>query len=140
MRGIGATILVALVLGLAAAVAAQPQPKPEPGSEVILGGKLLWIFRATAGGKSPAQRADACIRRSVDILSDPAVSEKDIKIVVPKKGAEPQIQVGKYLFVTVTMADAKANKIDPMTLAKTWSKNLSAALNIARVHRPEEKH
>jgi len=140
MKGIAVAVAAALTIGLAAAVAAQPQPKPEPGGEVILGGKLLWIFRASAGGKSPGERADACVRRSVEILSDPSVSEKDIKIVVPKKGAEPQIQVGKYLFVTVTMADAKANKIDPMGLAKVWAKNLSAALKIARVHRPEEKH
>jgi len=139
MKTIATAVMAALAAGLVAAALAA-QPKSQPGGEVILGGKLLWIFRASAGGKSPGERADACVSRSVEILSDPAVTEKDIKIVVPKKGAEPQIQVGKYLFVTVTMGDAKANKIDPMGLAKMWSKNLSAALNIARVHRPEEKH
>ena len=114
----------------ASASAAQPASSSEPQGRVVLG-TVLWTFRASAGGFSPAQRADVCIARSVDILSDPGVSEKDIKIVVPKRGAEPEIWVGKHLFVTVTRADAKVNQIDPMSLAKIWARNLDGGLRIA---------
>jgi len=144
MKGISRVVFAvfaacALSGALAAAAPAQPKAVAEPRADVILGGKLLWIFRAGAGGLSPMQRADACVRRSVEILSDPAASEKEIKIVVPKRGDEPQIWVRKHLFVTVTVADAKINGIDPMGLAKIWAKKLYEGLSIARVHRPEEK-
>lgn len=124
-------LLVALTCAAAPALAAE-QP------DVVMGGKVILTFRAAAGGRTPLERAHILTQRCVDILSDPAVTEKDVKIVTPKRGAEPKIYAGSHLFVTVTRADAKVNEADMQTLAKKWAKNLHDAFAIARVHRPEE--
>lgn len=128
-------LLPMLMLVAFAATVAPAQEKPE----VVLGGKVLMVLRATAGGKTPLERAVILRQRCVDILSDPGVTEDHVKIITPKKGGEPAIYVGKHIFVTVSRADAEANKVDMQTLAKIWARNLREGLSIARVHRPEEK-
>ncbi len=124
-------LLIAFTLAALPAFAAE---RPD----VVLGGKVILTFRATAARMSPLRRANILTQRCVDILSDPGVTERDVKIVTPRKSGEPSIYVGKHLFVTVTRADAKANQADMQTLAKVWAKNLHDAFAIARVHRPEE--
>ena len=133
MQIIGVVALALMVTAAVAATASAAQPS-EPQGRVVLG-TVLWTFRASAGGFSPAQRADVCTARGVDILSDEGISEKDVKIVVPKRGAEPEIWVGKYLFVTVTRADASVNRIGLMGLARIWARNLAGGMRIAmRAH------
>jgi hypothetical protein len=126
-------VLLPLALALTALVALAAE-RPD----VVLGGKVILTFRASAGGKTPLQRAIIVTKRCVDILSDQGVTEKDVRIVTAKKGAEPQIYAGKYLFVTVTRADAEANKTDMQALAKVWAKNFAAGLAIARI-RPQQE-
>jgi len=129
--------LLPTLLIIAFAMVALPALAEEK-PEVVLGGKVIMVFRASAGGRTPMERAVILRQRCVDILSDPGVTEDHVKIVTPKRG-EPTIYVGKHIFVTVSRADAAANKADMQTLAKTWAKNLYEGFSIARVHRPEEK-
>jgi len=129
--------LLPTLLLFAFALTAMPALAEEK-PEVVLGGKVIMVFRASAGGKTPMERAVILRQRCVDILSDPGVTEDHVKIVTPKRG-EPTIYVGNHIFVTVSRADAAANKADMQTLAKIWAKNLYEGFSIARVHRPEEK-
>ena len=123
--------LILAVAWEALAVAAPPSTPPEE-TRVTLGGVLVVQFRAASGGFSPVRRAATMENRIVEILSRPDLTPDAVRVTPGKGGRSATITVGPILLVTVTEADAQANRSTPMKLATTWAESFRRGYAEAR--------
>lgn len=97
---------------------------------VAFGGVTLFEIKATAGGKTPAQRVAEVEVRLVDILSETKILNTDVVVKADK--SERKILVKNRLLVTVTKEDAAFHKTTIDKLAKNWRDQI--AKKIVNMH------
>jgi hypothetical protein len=88
-----------------------------------------YLFNVRDGGPyTIQQRTDILQSRAVDLLSE---GNKFSQIITKKFGNDVAIYTDGFLFVTVTEADAKANKTTTDKLAAIWIRRVQNLLPLA---------
>lgn len=106
--------------------AASPASTTAP-ADVTASGVVLFRIWATSGNQTPQQRADTVQARLVDILSEPDLRPRDIRVAASGRN-EAQILVRRHLLVTATAEDGKANGKTALAQANAWADSLRTAL------------
>lgn len=114
------------VLVLVALVA--PAISQQTPSDVAFGGEYFFRFRASAGGLSSEERAMALQVRFTLVFTRLLAQGKPLTVQVHSLGAVKSISVAGVPFVTVTVADARANQMTVEQLANVWANNLTQGL------------
>ena len=114
-------VLTAVLAVHAAAQQTREAPQPEVWS--VAGREVLRI-RVAVGGVGPRQRVEILDQRLTDILSaaEAPIGVADIEMEV--HGNTVTITVLGELLVTVSQADADANKTTTERLGKVWLSNI----------------
>ncbi len=99
------------------------------GAAVTLKGQTLFTLHEGLGSISAAERAEVVSRRLERLASSPLHS---VNPTVEKSAGGWLVSVGKQPVISVTEADAKAEKTDAQTLAKRWAGVMGAALARSR--------
>lgn len=115
--------VVTIVLCLGSFASAQQVP-----TDVAFGGEFFFRFRASAGGLEPEIRASVLQGRLTQVFSHLMEQGEPISVEVRSHGDFLSIWVSGVLFVTVTKADAKANKTSLSSLANIWRHNIEIGL------------
>jgi len=110
------------------AVLVAPAISQQTPSDVAFGGEYFFRFRASAGGLSPEERAAALQVRFTLVFTRLLAQGKPLTVRVHSLGAVKSISVADIPFVTVTVADAKANQMTVEQLANVWANNLDQGL------------
>ena len=116
---IGAAFVLALVVLVVPAVAGD-------NNEIVVANGVVLRVRVAPPGMTVHERALIVERRLVNILSYEELSPPDVQIKGNPKW--PGLWVGSHLLITVTLADAQANKATPIQLAKMWEANVRRQL------------
>ncbi|MCC2668424.1 MAG: hypothetical protein K0Q72_895 [Armatimonadetes bacterium] len=122
----------ALALALAASALAAPRVEVvsvKQGARLLVGGKLIALFRTPNGTLSPKGRADYAARRLTELLGD-GVGAEDIS--VRSRGEDWGVYANGGLVMIATAEEAKERKQDPEAVARLWAANLKEALPGAR--------
>lgn len=116
-------VVVTIMLCLGSFVSAQQVP-----TDVAFGGEFFFRFRASAGSLEPEIRASVLQERLTQVFSRLMEQGEPISVKVRSHGNFLSIWVSGVLFVTVTKADAKANKTSLSSLANIWCHNIESGL------------
>ncbi len=100
---------------------------------VYLGGFMLLRMRTPAGGFSAEQRAAALQMRANALLQ---LGKGIPKVTTVRAGKDVNILTDRNLFVTVTQADARANRTTVDKLAAIWANRLRTILPQATPEKP----
>jgi small-conductance mechanosensitive channel len=111
------------LLALLAAPALAQQPKG--AAAVVLKGQTLFTLHAGVGSITAAERADVVNQRLARLVSSPLHATV---AVVEKTDSGWLVKVGDQPMISVTEADARAEKTNAETLARRWATVLGAAL------------
>ncbi len=122
MSRVGYTALVALVALLGAGLSAGAGE----AREIVIANEMVLRIRVAPQGMTLKERALEVERRLVEILSHEDLSPPDVQI--KQKAGCPTIYVGRHMLITVTAADASANKATPAQLARMWAENVRRQL------------
>lgn len=116
--------LVAVVAALAALAPVAHAQATDPGADWAVAGRIVFRVRAAYKDMSPERRVEEMDFRLNEILSkqDRAIGAADITLVQARGSAS--ILVCGDLLVTVTAADAAANKTTVAKLAQVWLANV----------------
>lgn len=121
-----ALIALQLVVMCAFAASASPQDASDARQPEVwsVAGREVLRIRASVGDMTPRQRVEILDQRLTDILSkaETAIGIGDIEMAV--HGKTVTITVLGELLVTVSQADADANKTTTERLGKTWLSNI----------------
>lgn len=108
----------------ALAPAARAQAPADPGADWAVAGRVVFRIRAAYKEMSPERRVEELDYRLNEILSkqDRAIGAADITLT-QSKGSAGILVLGDLL-VTVTAADAAANKTTVAKLGQVWLANI----------------
>ena len=101
--------------------------------EVRLGNYLLLRVRCPAGGYTIDERVNALQLRANDLLAD---GRNVSAFTVRKAGTDSNIYADNTLFMTVGIADAKANGTTSEKLANIWAERLRSIYPISTSDKP----
>lgn len=119
-------LIAALVLTAAATAAPKVQVVPvKQGSRLLVGGKLVALFRTPNGSLSPQARAEYAARRLSELAKD-SLSAEDID--VRDRGEDWGVYANGGLLMIATAAEAKERGEDSEAVARLWAANLKTAL------------
>jgi small-conductance mechanosensitive channel len=119
---------VAFVVWMVCLSTAAGAPQSVPEGRVEVAGKTLFVLHSGVGSFSPAERAVAVNDRLRAILASPPAK---IQTRVEKSDLGLQIMIGDKPIISVTGADAQAEKASADALAARWSKALQEGLSQA---------
>jgi hypothetical protein len=128
MKGMLGLMIGVLSLSAVSAFAVDPDVKNESygNTQLVINGKHIMTFRASADGARPDERWNAAQVRSQRLLRTPSPRPSQVRVV--NRRGEGVILIRGRQFITATKADAKANHSTPMALAQLWARNLRQAL------------
>ncbi|MDR5710417.1 MAG: hypothetical protein QN172_09185 [Armatimonadota bacterium] len=122
-------VLAVLLLGSAALA----QGSPENGT-IYLCNEVAFRIRTAAGGQTIEQRREAVRLRLVQAYAQQRITAANITLGSVPGGRA--IYVGNQLIVTVTPADASANRTTVPALAQAWLQRLKDLLPRCRLEVP----
>lgn len=124
-------VIFAVALAFAAAAPAAPRVQVVPvsqGTRLLVGGKLIALFRTPNGSLSPQARAEYAARRLSELVRK-GLSAEDID--VRSKGDAWAVYANGGLVMIATPDEAAERKQDPEAVARLWAVNLKEALGEA---------
>ena len=131
--------ILAALSGLLALTTTTPaQAAVDTPADVAIGGEVVLRLRATAGGRSPADRAADITDRLVRLVGVPDLTPADVAVYTPWRGAPVIYVLGRKL-ITVDTATAKASGIGkPIDVATKWAQRLQQVLPRVDIRLPNE--
>lgn len=122
-----ALVLVAAI-GLTASAPAAPKVEVVPvklGARLLVGGKLIALFRTPNGSLTAEGRAEYAARRLRELVADD-LSAMDIS--VRDRGDSWGVYANGGLVMIATQDEAKERNTTPEAVARMWAANLKSAL------------
>lgn len=126
-------VIFAAALAFAAAAPAAPRVQVVPvsqGARLLVGGKLIALFRTPNGSLSPQGRAEYAARRLTELVGKGLQAED---IDVRSKGDAWAVYASGGLVMIATPDEAAERKQEPEAVARLWAVNLKEALGETEV-------
>jgi uncharacterized membrane protein len=98
--------------------------------KVVVASDQITVLRVSAGGMTPDQRIDRVNERLVEIISYEKLNADNIYL--KDAGNSKILMVGSKTLITITPADAEANKMTVNELSQIWLNNAKSAIPQSR--------
>ncbi|MCE5238792.1 hypothetical protein LLH23_09910 [bacterium] len=121
--------MLVVSFSLVASVALAVDPYGWDPASVDIGGQHILKFRVAAGGMTPAQRRAIFEFRLTKALTHTEYL-KPVNMTYRKCPAGIAVYANGIYLLSVTPADAKANKSTPRSLAQSWGKRIKRTFEI----------